>query len=204
LVEVVALGAVTSASASAALPEIRPYVANEAITGTGGIVDFESASHAVYVCNSSSFAGTMVGPKELVKVVLTMNCAGDTPFCLQGNEGKWASHELKGRLGYISKTSKTVGLLLEPAAAGGPIATCENPVGLTIEIRGSVIAAFPSRGPFKEVALKYEGANGKQALTHFEGEEALHELDRKNGYEGVFSMNTTMNLKFKEAKEIQA
>jgi hypothetical protein len=198
-----ALGAFASASASAALPEIKPYTANELITGAGGAVSFESGS-AIYDCNSSSFTGTMVGPKELAKVVLTMNCGEGEKFCLQGHEGKWVSHELKGRLGYISKASKSVGLLLEPAVAGGPIATCENPFGLNIEIKGSVIASFAPPGEFRNVELKYEGYQGKQALTHFEGEEVVRHLERKNGFEGVFSMRTTITLAFKELKKLDA
>jgi hypothetical protein len=189
---------------AAGLPEISPYVASEKVTGSGENVSFVSTAGGEYGCESSSFTGTMVGPKEIAKVVLTMTCVNGEKFCLQGHEGKWVSHELRGRIAYLSKASKTVGLLLEPAVAGGTIATCENPVGASIEIKGSVIGAFEGKGRFKQAPLKYEGSRGVQQFTHFEGEEALHQIERVHGFEGVFSMSTTMKLTFEKEKELKA
>jgi hypothetical protein len=192
---------------AAGLPEITPYTANEKVTGKAEGAYFQSTSKETYECKNVSFTGTMTGLKEIGKVSLTMKCGGIEAFCLQGYEKPWVSKELKGRIAYLSKTSHTVGLLLEPATAGGPIAVCENPVGTSIEIKGSVIAAFQTGGgfKFKEATLQYEGSEGKQKLTHFEGEEALHEIERKSNIgTQAFSMSTALKLTFEKEKELKA
>jgi hypothetical protein len=205
LVAVLALVALATASASAALPELKPTPSSEKVTGTIGNTSFEQAGGAAFSCGSGSLTGNGVTAKELTHLVLKFtNCPGQfEEFCRQGTGASWETKELTGVLGYISKASKTVGLLLKPAT-GTVIAECGNAFG-KVYIEGSIIAKFEhSGGIFKTANLNFKGSKGTQELTHFEGEEAIHHLERRANVLEVYSFNTVMTLKFEHEKELVA
>jgi hypothetical protein len=183
LAAVCALGVVGLASASAALPEFTvkaPTKFPVAFSGSSGSVRFtEPGGGGTYVCNSSSISGQITGPKEVGKVVVKFSgCEGLYTIC-NSHKGTqaWETKELSGRIAYISKTGKTVGLLLEPATQ--LVAGCGSgteKLGYEEEIVGSILGQISplnttETGPFTL-------ADG--SWTHFEGEEAIHKLQRIN------------------------
>jgi hypothetical protein len=205
-----ALGAFTSASASAALPEFEG--ASTKFTGSGGGVYFETPGGQTYKCETVSITGTITPPKAFTGVVLTfhgpLGCAG---FCKHNaHPEEWATSEMKGRIGYLPKPWKgDVGLLLEPVAE--PIAECEHYGGSTIKIQGSVIGKLESYGTKEgttEYVLTFKATDGKEEWRSFEGEEILHELDYlpvvPPGSKQDFSLGATLKLKLEHRLALRA
>ena len=205
LAAVFVLTGLAAASASAALPEFSPGLLPTKFTGTGGEMFIEETSGAgKYVCSSTSITGTITGPKALANVVVKFKshnrgCA----FCFQEKSEEWQSRELKGSIGYISKTAKTVGLLLEPTS--GAFAECAGHLTLPAKVTGSLMGAItPVNSATSKFTAAYHQEHGIQSLQHFEGEEALHNLEivtipvtRKFGLEGSISLTTEQFLELK-------
>jgi hypothetical protein len=203
LVATCALAVLASASASAALPEFRG--GTPTFTGSGGTVTIEEVLEGgetgKYTCTSSSISGQIVGSKEVAKVTAKFMCAS---FC-HNTEGVWEAKELKGRIAYISKASKTVGLLLEPVTQ--PITECSH--GATsAKIKGSIIGAIgPVNMSQTGFNLTYQQTKGIQGLRHFEGEETLHNLEiLPAGFPLArsFGLGSAMSLTTQKAIEIEA
>src|ERR1700729_2855449 len=121
LIAVLACGALTAASASAApnYPEFAVTFGGHfpvTLTGTSGALDFYESTGGIISCNNSSISGEIINSKEVAKVKLTfsegMYCSSEY-FC-SGHAGSWETTTLKGRIAYITKSSKRVGVLLEP------------------------------------------------------------------------------------------
>jgi hypothetical protein len=77
-------------------------------------------------CESESNHGEATGTKEVKNVTVVFRGCKlfGTTACSNGSEeGEIAVNLLKGSLGYISKSKKEVGVLLEPAAKKQPFAT---------------------------------------------------------------------------------
>jgi hypothetical protein len=181
---VLAFSALTAASASAT-PNYPEFMVHEpghiigsfpaSFTGTGVAADFYEQNGGVIECRTNSITGEIINSKEVANVKLTFGgggyCASTDYFCA-GYESKWETSTLKGRIAYLSKTSKIVGLLLEPVKQ--PFAPCRE----YNEITGSIIGQIsPVNRSVTEATLKYEGSPyGQQTWRHFEGEELLHNL----------------------------
>lgn len=200
LAAVLAFAAVASASASAELPEFHFLKFPAKFTGTGGQVSFKEAS-GTYKCKATSISGSVVGPKELSGVVIKFNGKGEggeagcSSFFFQTEHGEeWWTKELTGRIAYLSKTSKEVGLLLQPVAE--PVAKGSH-ASSTATIKGSVIAPItPVNTITQNFTLTYqEGEQHKEQWTHFEGEEAVHNLSMEwIGIKSPFAMVGSMTL----------
>ncbi len=77
-------------------------------------------------CESETNHGEAAGTKEVKNVtVVFRGCKlnGTTPCSNGPEEGQIVTNLLKGTLGYINKSTKDVGVLLEPAAKKQPFAT---------------------------------------------------------------------------------
>jgi hypothetical protein len=203
LAAVFAVGALASASASAAFPEFTlPHKLEKPIpvaftAVSNGKVIFQWGPNAVE-CESSSMSGEIINEKEVAKIVIkfTHICA-TVNFCRQsGHEGYWETKELKGRIAYVNKAAKEIGLLLEPVAQ--PFAKCNLSGGLGFEtFQGSIIGHIYQETP-AHFGLAYAQSRGKQGLTKFEGEEAVHQLEgvhaggaaEKVGEEGGYKITT--------------
>jgi hypothetical protein len=117
LIAVFALGAVASASASAALPEFSLSNTKEkfpvSFSGTGGSASWSGPGYA-FTCNSTSMAGTISGAKAITKGSLIFSgCKVGADKChSEGSENneQIVTGPIEGTLAYISKTSKTVGV----------------------------------------------------------------------------------------------
>ncbi|HEY2142123.1 MAG TPA: hypothetical protein VGG98_08685 [Solirubrobacteraceae bacterium] len=190
-----AVGAFASASASAARPEWEGQK-NVSFTGTTGPFTFEEAGGAIYGCAGGSISGQTSGTKEVTKVLVKFVCGNNEEFCTKNGlkYNEWETHELKGRLGYLNKAQRTVGLLLEPVA--GHVADCERKSIQAVDaILGSVMAPITPVGPrSNKFTLSYNQKHGIQEPLHFEGEEALHNLEIEQNFKKPlksFGMNGT-------------
>jgi hypothetical protein len=124
--------------------------------------------------STSSISGWITGPNEVAGVVITLG-EGSTAACYTSGKS-YVTNELIGRLGYINKAEKTVGLLLEPTVQ--PIAKCLFRANY-YEHLGSVIGAFRSvvgqRTKTFDFRFRQEGLVNKP--EKFEGEQVAHDLE---------------------------
>jgi hypothetical protein len=209
LVAIVALSGIAAGSASAAFPEFAPGTSN-AFTGKGGEAIFQEATGGIYSCTLSTITGEIVSAKEVSKVIIKFRGTGGgcATFCRNGFEpefGTLETKELKGRIAYITKPGKRVGLLLEPVAQ--PIATCEHSSIPGAKLKGSIMAEIgPVNLSRKIYTLTYTQNGGKQDLMHFEGEELLHQLAMEPNGLGSreVGLGTKMELTTTKAIEIEA
>jgi hypothetical protein len=211
LIAVLACGALTAASASATpnLPEFKVSPSGSfpvTFTGTSGVVFIHVSNGGTWECQSSSITGEITSTKEVSNVVLHFakgsggpdGCAG---FCTTGH-GTWESKTLKGRIAYLSKTSKKVGVLLEPAS-GSIFAECFD----SYEIAGSVIAEIgPVNRSLTGPSLKYEASTYQQVWRHFEGETTNHGLLQlfEPTHPREFALSDSLSLTMSHAIEILA
>lgn len=210
LVAMFAIGALASASASAALPEFKSgYKFPIPFTAKSNSVTLNIKGGGAYLCKTSTTTGEITGPKEVAKVIIKFNgengCSG---FCKQPvHEGWWETKELKGRIGYLNKGFRTVGLLLEGTVE--PFAKCNTPLfGGPEKLIGAIIGELsPTNTGTTSFALTYKQGveRGQQQITHFEGEEALHNLEtiKSPGAAGIKTSVELQEDKVTTAKEVQ-
>lgn len=210
LAAILAIAALTASSASAALPEFKLNIHNNTFTGSGGQVTIVEGG-STYICNSSSIAGEVTGAKEVAKVFIKFNHgnggASDCMTFCQTSTGLWETRELKGRIAYISKPEKRVGLLLE--AVTEPITTCKHFTISGAKVQGSAIAGITPVNTLRKTpfSLGYETSGSRQVPRSFEGEELIHQLNILPfgaGSPTEFALGTTMTLTFAHEIEIAA
>jgi hypothetical protein len=224
LVGAVALAAIASASASAALPEFqqggKTLEKTVKITeATGGFGKLESVAGITLSCTSKSLTGETHGANEVTDVVIKLS--GCSVHGIQSHactstgakSGEIVTTQLSGKLGYISKASKNVGLLLQPSK-GELIAECrygsgEGKEAEFFKLKGSIIGAItPANEEITKFSVHFEKtAGGKQVVTHFEGEEATHTLELTNVVNGKLEKGAweeVFKLTGGEAMEIKA
>jgi hypothetical protein len=137
--------------------------------------ELQSANSQRY--EKAKISGLIVDPNDVANVVITFEEVSAPLFPCTNLPKSLVTRPLAGRLGYINKVAKTVGLLLEPTVP--PIANCKGGV-VEEEYNGSVIAKItPVNEGTTELTLHYEveGVGTKQRPEKFEGEEALHHLE---------------------------
>jgi hypothetical protein len=209
---VLALVAMVAGPASAALPEFSGFVrgAPIAFTGTSGELQITEVG-GTYICKSSSISGEIINAKEVANVVLKFSSGPGAETCLtfcKTSTGLWETTTLKGRIAYLSRATRTVGLLLEPVTE--PVANCTHFGFAGAKIKGSVIAEI---GPVNvrrmtPFSLKYErsgGSSSQQSWRHFEGEEVLHNLSMlASGTTREFALSDNLTLTTASTVEIEA
>jgi len=159
---------------------------------------------ATWSYQSATVAGEVIGPNE-VAVVLTLREAG-TYACRNTESKTLVTHTLIGRLGYINKATKEVGLLFEPILNEPFIGECWGDEDIN-KITGSIIGKITPVGSYgKTFTLTFRGARGVQELTKFEGEEAIHNLEVYigTGKGEKASVNVTFELTKSEEMKIVA
>jgi hypothetical protein len=161
--------------ASRGLPEFRPAWVSEALAFEGGRVRaplFEVSTVGSWDYNQSSINGNLISPNELAMTITFGE--GSQGACLNGG-GKLVTNTLIGRLGYLNKASKEVGLLLEPI--NRLVVKCGGGVLGEEEWTGAVLGKVtPIGGVTKTLELAFAQYRGVQNLQKFEGEEASHHL----------------------------
>jgi hypothetical protein len=164
-----ALGAFGSTSAGAAQPEISPSPTGSnpiTFTGSSGAVSFGNGLQTLE-CASTSMTGQFTNPQEATAEIRFKECKALSGSGLEDTE------LLKGRLGYINKATKEVGLLLEPAS--GEVFAKDFWAG-EYAAGGLIGEATPVNTLTKSIALKYTVSGTKQVPSKFEGEATEHYL----------------------------
>lgn len=202
LVGALALGAVASASASAARPEFNNRTSSAVkFSGESTGVVFEVAGGSKYSCTKATATGEIEPgkTKTMKNVVLTFKGCG---FCNITTTTK----PLTGTLGYIDQATKQVGLLLKPSS--GPVAECAIPE--VHKILGSIILPIgPVGKETTKLRLVAKQSKGVQEYTHFEGEAETHTLElefllHKPPLEACGLEFTELSLASEHAVEIEA
>jgi hypothetical protein len=187
--------------ASRGLPELRPEPWGSFTGIVLGGTEFNVVGYGRWVYGHATVEGSIIDPNEVALTVTFSEPSGGG--CL----GRTIT--LIGRLGYVNKATKEVGLLLEPVF---PVwFKCNPPTGAEQEYTGSVIGRItPVRKPFNKIlklAIQNEGKE-KQAIEKFEGEEVLHHLTvfyLSNRREATgASMAAEFELTFPVSVEIEA
>jgi len=120
LVAVFALGAIASATASAAKPELvnskkEPLAAGTKLTSTSGVGTFETKSGEKVTCEKDTNTGEITGPKADTAKITFTGCTAKvsiiTAKCKSKGEATGTIKlSVNSKLVYISESAKTVGL----------------------------------------------------------------------------------------------
>ena len=175
------LGAIVAGSASAIPPEFRPASSESRHfegSGPGGEIHSQGGT---YEFKGSHVIGEItpegenwLGTKTLSNVTLSFTGARVLPgFCYtkDSGEAEVVLSGLKGRLGYINKKERTVGVMFEPVKE--PDATCheEGEGSKEYQYVGDIMAQItPTGSRTKEFTLTFRQEDFKQSPTWFEGE----------------------------------
>lgn len=174
LAAVFAMSTAVAASASATLPEFKPAGGSSRFPiKFGGVFEKSlfGSKFGNWVFFKGTLSGEITGAKTLANVTITFTEGQEPPIipnCYNLSEKRLQWSGLKGRLGYLNKTNKIAGVILEPTAQ--PIATCHSGSSLQVEL-GSVTGSI---GPTNSLVKEFrEEFATKQLWEHgLEGEEA--------------------------------
>lgn len=161
-----AIGAVASASASAALPEQVP--ASGKLTISSGASVFETKAGEKVSCTKDSGSGEITGAKTSTGTVTFEGCTasllGVKIKCQTGAEGDIVT-ELKNELVYINKSKKEVGL--DSVLAKELTIKCGS--FETLKVKGSTICPIsPINTKTKTLTLSCKQKKGVQEPTEYE------------------------------------
>jgi hypothetical protein len=196
-------------SASAALPEFLP--ASGTFLSTSGAGKLETSNGTVVECSSDKDKGTINGSESAANVLVTFHGCKSSGFaCTSASEpsGLITTKELAGLLGYISKTSKTVGLDLAPLTGTEFVEfNCAGGI-VKVKVKGSVIGGVtPINTQSTSGTLTYVKAagKGKQELTKLEGGAVdLLETSKNGGTAEGSAIETTDTITFHQPTEVMA
>jgi hypothetical protein len=185
LAAMAALSAVSVAGASAKRPEFelkeeKSFPIKFSDTNHGATT-LETSAKEVISCKEESVEGEITGTTTVAKVIETLNgCQGKligVGACANTGTETIKTAPLKGVLGFVSESSKQVGLELEGEKAGPkePLwaeFTCATAIGaLPVVVEGHVFSAIEAEHKKlnEHVTLTYGQTKGIQSVTHFEG-----------------------------------
>jgi hypothetical protein len=143
LVATLVLGAIASASASAALPEFTPGPGwSFPITDhyTFGSSEWRSSSRS-WLCTSGSMSGEIAGAKSMTSETITfVGCRSGLVACKSEGAGpeEIKTQLLAGKPLYREKTAKTTGILFSPAS-GTALAKIFCTPGINATLEGTVV-----------------------------------------------------------------
>jgi hypothetical protein len=193
--------AVTSMSASAALPEWRQgtkELAKEVaftVEDTNG--KLEGGTEVITCKKGKSVGAKLKNAKETNEFTIkSTGCS--TPTCEINSPtlkpGEVETKKLKGKLGYLEKSTKKVGLLTKPVSGEEYTALEGACIGKTT-VKGSAIGeTSPVNKEESEAKLVFEkGVGSEQKWTKFEGESETHTL---KAFSSTVWLKTTETIKF--------
>ena len=165
--------------------QVSPYNHYEATTrascaAKGGERKNEGHGYVIE-CAEENSSGEAVGKDELKNIAVTFTgCKlfGTIP-CQNGHAEEITTNTLKGKLGYIDKANKEVGVLLEPAKAKGTFSVFNCP-GFPVDISVGV-------GNSKEGAAHTSTGCDQECPGATPAEE------KHGGYDGIISPITPVN-----------
>jgi hypothetical protein len=180
------------------LPEFGPELlerSHSPFEGTAFSPIFELTDGGTWSASSATIKGSIIDPNE-VALTIAFEGMGERSGC-----GFKTTTTLIGRLGYLNKTSKEVGLLLEPM--GSRVAKCESSIIGAGELTGSVLGKItPVNTLSKTLTLAFKQTKGVQEFEKFEGESVLHHLQLSKESVGLLA-NFELG-KFNEQVKIEA
>jgi hypothetical protein len=204
LMAVVALAAVASVTASAALPEFLPASGSFTSKSGSGTLAFKGGN--TIECSADTNKGEVTGEKTARVTITFTGCKlfGIVGANSLGDSSGTILTTANGTLCYLNKTAKTVGLQLSPTGkvhieAGGSLAIVEG----TVIGELKPVGGGAKKGPF-ELVLKQKAA-GEQEITKCEGG-ATQNLSGAEG-EGTnkeASEVTTDSINFTNNSELMA
>jgi hypothetical protein len=170
IIAVVALSAIASATASAALPEFLPGNAGEKFTGTSPSGTLEINALEKITCSSDAVAGENVGTTKK-EASATVTFKGCSAFGIAGAKSLGEAEgtivaKVKLKLCYINAAKKEVGVLTKVASpvhieVGGKLVVVEG---------DQVGKITPVNTKTKTYKLSYEESGGKPKPEGCEGE----------------------------------
>jgi hypothetical protein len=197
LVAALALGAVASASASAALPE---FSAKTEFVGKLNASKWSWLGRE-WSYSQGALEGTMATPNTLSGLEVVFS-GGSVRTCdNRGNNGErselvWKG--LSGKIGYLNKEKKQVGFLI---GGSGNWASCIFPAYLwEIVFSGKLMGEItPINTKTKKFTVNFATAKGSQQFTNFEGEaaEPLKGLGEPIAVEVAFTLTTEKEIELK-------
>jgi len=170
-----ALGASTASSSSAALPEFSgPF--GKLFTSSSGPSRLRAVGGKRVICAASTDVGKISGPKTGSVTITWTGCTLNkkTQCSTPGSApGEIVSPALSMTLGYINKGAKTVGIdLAEPS--GGPFLLFSCLAGTRVLVVGSVIGRILPINklvtPSETFKLRFQQVGGIQNVQSLEGE----------------------------------
>jgi hypothetical protein len=175
LVAMLAFAAVTTASASAALPEFETTTWPITYTASSGVVDLQVKGAFKIQCEKSTNTGEIANFKTLVKVhIIYKGCeiVGAETACTSSGAaaGEIRSSYLTTTLVYTNKAAREVGQLVKPEAAGSALAEFKCGL-LSTKLTGGVIAKLPNEQVNKSrtsFTWDYKQNAGIQEPTEYE------------------------------------
>jgi hypothetical protein len=114
--------------------EQHPRIPRSKCKEKGGSIENEDGSHISVECESEENVGETSGTGGVTNVKVTFKgckALGTSPCSNTATTGEIVTSALKGTLGYISKSEKKVGLLLEPVKKHGAFAEFKCEIGIT-------------------------------------------------------------------------
>lgn len=207
---VVAISVGASASASAATPELvnkegKALIKNH-YTGTSGQVTFETVGGTRVQCKSASGGGKMDTVNSGEATIIFQGCTSTGFSCkTPGAKAGEIVEPGSGKLVYISKSSKTVALLIEIET--GREVVCS---GIKILLRGDIIGQVGPVNTFKTAfSDSAKQAKGVAEVTEYENEKgekvkAIWETSFEGKAFEQTAFEGSAELRFEEEAEIKA
>jgi hypothetical protein len=205
IIAVVALSAVASATASAALPEFTPGAAKTTFTGTSGAGTLQAAGGTIE-CESDTVKGELTGTtkKTGTATITFKGCAAFTIFGAKSLDAKNAGEIITNvnlELCYINKAKKEVGILTEVAKT-----VHVEVAGKLIEILGDAVGAItPVNTSTTKFKIVYKQKSGTQEPGGCEGKtENLLSRENETGSFTNAGEQTTEETVFSVAQNLLA
>ena len=211
-VAVLAMVAVTSATASAALPELVNKEGKEVVkkkfTGSSGESVFETKAGEKVKCSKGTSNNEVTGLKTQTVENKFTGCSASILKCkTKGAAGGEIVIKLEAKLVYISEKEKTVGVDL--VLPGTLTIECTGLVSETLVVRGSTICPTTT-ALSKTATLTCKDTKGKQEPSEYEeGGKKIKDVTETEG-KGIKNfafeesgLSSTNTLTFEEEVEIK-
>ena len=185
-----AVGAVASATSSAALPEFLPTKGVELKGTAKGTATLETKGGTKVTCTGGSSGGEISGEKTASKIkIIFTGCESGGFKCLtpKAKAGELVTVELTGTLGTINLAKKEAGILFKPTVGTKFIEfECFGGI-IKVQVTGSVICPITPVGVKSATfTLICKQTKGVQAIKEFEGGKVGKELLETSINNGAF------------------
>ncbi len=209
---VLALCAVVTATASAALPEFKPVPTKKKLTSTSGTVTMEVGGE-VFTCTKSTTAGEIASAKALGGVVVKFTgCKYQSPTkdtcalsSVHGAEGEIITNDLKGELGTVKTTEAASGVGIQLHAETGNVWTelAANACTAATKVTGALAGEWATtKKSQKTHTLNIVGKSGSEKIKKITLDSGVEAEPELVAWTEKTSLNATDEITFEEAVEV--